>query len=93
MPLTLEEKAKWFDAALRFGLKGSIHLVMKSKINGKANWAIVDTKTNKVLNSNLEWEEEPPAKKRDEAFLMRTRFDFETAVQLFQQYLMFAQGS
>ncbi len=90
--MTTEEKAKWFDAALRFALEGKIHLVMKSKTDGVANWAIVNTENNTVLNSNFEWEPEPPVAQRDEAFLIRTRFDFDTAVNLFQQYKMFAEG-
>ena len=91
--MTNEEKAKWFDRALRFVLDGNIHLVMKSRIDGKPNWAIVDTKSNKVMNSNMEWEPELPVKDRDEGYLIRTRFDFEMAVSLFQQYKMFAEES
>lgn len=88
--MTIEEKAKWFDVAMRFGLEGKIHLVMKSYKNGVAKWAIVNTANNTVLNSNLEWEPEPPAKKRDESFLIRTRFSFEDAVALYKQYKMFS---
>ncbi len=89
--MTTEQKAKWFDAAIRFVLEGKIHLVMKSKVDGVANWAIVNTENNTVLNSNFEWEPEPPVNQRDEAFLIRTRFDFDTAVNLYQQYKMFAE--
>ncbi len=90
--MTIEEKAKWFDRALRFVLDGKIQLIMKSYKDGVAKWAIIDTEKNLVLNSNLEWEPEPPlAKDRDEAFLIRTRFNFETAVSQYQQYKMFAQ--
>jgi 3-methyladenine DNA glycosylase AlkD len=89
--MTLEEKAKWFDAAMKFGLNGSIQLVMKSKIKGEANWAIVDTLAKKVLNSNFEWEDEPEIAKRDEAFLIRSRFNFETAVSMYEQFKMFAE--
>ncbi len=89
--MTDEEKIKWFDRALRFVLDGNIHLVMKSRINGKGNWAIVDTKKHQVMNSNMEWEDEPPVQQRDEAFLIRTRFDFDMAVSLYQQYKMFAE--
>ncbi len=88
--MTIEEKAKWFDAAMRFGLEGPIHLVMKSKTGAEASWAIVDTKKNMVLNSNLEWEEEPPVDKRDEAFKIRARFPLENAIALWQQYKMFS---
>ncbi|MBI9072723.1 MAG: hypothetical protein JEY94_14070 [Melioribacteraceae bacterium] len=88
--MTDEEKAKWFDSAMRFGLDGKIHLVMKSKVNGEAKWAIVDTSTNQVLNSNLEWEEEPPTSNRDEAFMIRARFSFDDAITMYQQYKMFA---
>jgi hypothetical protein len=89
--MTTEQKAKWFDSALRFGLQDKIHLVMKSRVNGVSNWAIIDTANNKVLNSNLEWEEEPPIEKRDESFLTRSRFPFETAIELFKQFKMFAE--
>ncbi len=87
--MTDEEKAKWFDAALRFGLEGNIHLVMKSKKGDVAMWSIVDNETKKVFNSNMEWEEEPPLKKRDERFLTRTRFSFGDAVNLFKLKKMY----
>ncbi len=88
--MTIEEKAKWFDAALRFALKGKIHLVQKSFKDGVEKWAIVDTSNNTVLNSNLEWEPEIPLAKRDESYLIRTRFGFEDAVAMYTQYKMFA---
>ncbi len=88
--MTIEEKAKWFDAALRFALKGKIHLVQKSFKDGVEKWAIVDTSNNTVLNSNLEWEPELPLAKRDESYLIRTRFGFEDAVAMYTQYKMFA---
>jgi hypothetical protein len=88
--MTTEEKAKWFDAALRFSLKGKIHLVLKSYKGGVEKWAIVDTSNNTVLNSNLEWEPELPLAKRDESYLIRTRFGFEDAVAMYTQYKMFA---
>lgn len=91
--MTVEEKAAWFDSAMRFGLMGSIQLVMKSKINGTAYWAIYDAENKKILNSNLEWEEEPPVSKRDEGFLRRSRFSFEDAVNLFNQYKTFVLGA
>ena len=91
--MTTEEKAKWFDAALRFALKGKIHLVQKSFLNGVEKWAIVDTENNMVLNSNLEWEAELPLSKRDESYLIRTRFGFEDAVNMYSQYKMFATES
>ncbi|MGD8782607.1 MAG: hypothetical protein PVH88_27080 [Ignavibacteria bacterium] len=89
--MTTEEKAKWFDAALRFALEGKVQLVMKSKQGDEAKWAIVDTSNGTVLNSNLEWEEEPPVAKRDESFLIRARFSFDDAVTMWQQYKMFAE--
>ena len=89
--MTTEQKAKWFDSAMRFAMDGDVHLIMKSKINGKANWAKVDTTTGNVLNSNMEWEEEPPLAKRDEAFIIRARFGFDDAVAMYQQYKMFAE--
>ena len=88
--MTTEEKAKWFDLALRFALDGKIHLVMKSRQSGESKWAIFDTAAGKVFNSNMEWEEEPPASQRDEGFLVRTRFDFDTALVMWEQYKMFA---
>ena len=89
--MTDEEKAKWFDFGLRFALDGHIHLVLKSYKDGEKKWGIINTKTNEVFNSNMEWEEEPPAKKRDEAFLIRSRFDFQQAVELYQQFKMFSE--
>ena len=89
--MTDTEKAKWFDAAMRFGLEGKIHLVMKSKVDGVANWSITDTSNGNVLNSNMEWEEEPPSSQRDESFMIRARFDFDSAVAIWQQYKMFAE--
>ena len=91
--MTIEQKAKWFDAALKFALKGKIHLVLKSFKNGVEKWAIVDSDKNTVLNSNLEWEPELPASKRDESFLIRTRFGFEEAVNLYSQYQMYGEES
>jgi hypothetical protein len=88
--MTDKEKAKWFDAALRFALNGKVQLVQKSNQNGVGKWAIVDTSNNTVLNSNLEWEPEVLVAKRDESFLIRTRFGFEDAVSMYTQYKMFA---
>lgn len=88
--MTLEEKAKWFEAALKFSIEGKIQLVMKSRSGGVGSWAVIDTAHNKVLNSNLEWEDEPSLDKRDESFKIRTRFPFDQAVALYEQYKMFA---
>jgi hypothetical protein len=89
--MTIEEKAKWFDKALRFAVEGKIQLIMKSYKDGVGKFAVIDTAKNLVLNSNMEWEPEPPlAKDRDEAFLIRTRFDFETAIMQYDQMKMFA---
>ena len=87
------QKAKWFDAALRFALKDKIHLVLKSYLNGVEKWAVIDTENKTVLNSNMEWESELPAAKRDESFLIRTRFGFEEAVNLYSQYQMYGEES
>ena len=89
--MTTEEKAKWFDKGLKFVLDGKIHIVMKSRLNGVGNWAIVDSSNGNVLNSNMEWEEEPPVNKRDESFIIRARFKFEDAVAMYEQYKMFAE--
>ncbi len=91
--MTIEEKAKWFDAALKFALKGKVQLVLKSYKNGVEKWAIVNTSNNTVLNSNMEWETELPLAKRDESFLIRTRFSFDDAVAMYSQYQMFAEES
>ncbi len=91
--MTDQEKVKWFDAALKFALKGKIHLVCKSNKSGVEKWAIVNTSNNTVLNSNMEWEPEPPLAKRDESFLIRARFGFDDAVALYTQYQMFAEES
>lgn len=89
--MTDEEKIKWFDAAMKFGLEGPIQLVMKSKVDGQANWSIVDTAKKMVLNSNMEWEEEPDTTQRDESFMIRARFSFDSALAIWQQYKMFAE--
>jgi len=91
--MTDKEKVKWFDFALRFALTGKIHLVQKSFQNGVGKWAIVDTSNNTVLNSNLEWEPEVPVAKRDESYLIRTRFSFEDAYSMYTQYKMFASDA
>jgi hypothetical protein len=88
--MTDKDKIKWFSLAIKFMLAKDIYLVMKSRANGDAQWAIIDKANNKVLNSNLEWEDEVPLDKRDESFKIRTRFNFESAVGLFEQYKMFA---
>jgi hypothetical protein len=90
--MTIEEKAKWFDKALRIALDGKIHLIMRSYKDGVGKWAVIDTEKNLVLNSNMEWEPEPPlAKDRDQGFLIRTRFEFEMAVSQYEQMKMFSQ--
>ena len=89
--MTNEEKIKWFEAAVKFQISGTIFLVMKSREEGQGNWAIHDSAKNAVLNSNMEWEDEPPRDKRDEAFLIRSRFSFENAVAMYEQYKMFAE--
>jgi len=88
---TNEEKIKWFDAATKFQIDGNIFLVMKSRINGQGKWAIEDMSNQNVLNSNMEWEPELPVAQRDEGYLIRTRFDFDSAVAMYQQYKMFAE--
>ena len=87
----MQKKIKWFDRSVKFQLSGLIFLEMKSRKNGVGVWVIEDTKNNSILNSNMEWEPEPPLAKRDEAFLIRTRFDLETAITMYEQYKMFAE--
>ena len=84
------DKIKWFDDAVKFQLDGNIYLVLKSRKNGVGSWAIEETTKLEVLNSNMEWEKEIPVAKRDPAYLIRTRFDFEAAVAMYEQYKMFA---
>jgi len=86
--LSDEDKIKWFDQAVKFQLEGLMFLTMKSRQLSGAKWAIEDLNTHKVLNSNLEWEEERPLKERDESYMIRTRFDFDTAMALYDQYKM-----
>lgn len=86
-----QDKIKWFDTAVKFQIDGLIFLTMKSRKKDKCSWAIEDQKNNKVLNSNMEWEDEVPLSQRNEAFLIRTRFDFDTAVSMYEQYKMFTQ--
>ena len=88
--LSDQDKIKWFDSAVKFQIDGMIFLVMKSRKNEASSWAIEDAKTSKVLNSNMEWEDERPLAQRDEAYMIRTRFDFDSAVAMFEQYKMFA---
>ncbi len=88
---TNEEKIKWFDAATKFQVDSNIFLIMKSRIGGKGKWAIEDVANHNVLNSNMEWEPELPVSQRDEAYLIRTRFDFDSAVTMYEQFKMFAE--
>lgn len=89
--MTDADKIKWFERCIKFQLNGLIFLEMKSRKNKVGVWVIEDTRNNTVLNSNMEWETEPPLTKRDEAFLIRTRFDLETAITMYEQYKMFAE--
>jgi hypothetical protein len=66
---------------------------MKSRKSSRCSWAIEDITSGKVLNSNMEWEFELPVSQRNEAFLIRTRFDLETALTMYEQYKMFAVQS
>jgi hypothetical protein len=83
-----EEKIKWFDLAVKFQLQGMMFLTMKSRQLSGTKWVIEDLSTHKVLNSNLEWEDELPLKQRDESYMIRTRFDFDTAIALYDQFKM-----
>ncbi|MBN1302689.1 MAG: hypothetical protein JW995_15830 [Melioribacteraceae bacterium] len=85
-----KQKIEWFDKAVKFQIEGMIFLTMKSRKNGVGSWAIENLKNNKVLNSNMEWEDEVPKSKRDEAYLIRTRFDFDSAMAMYEQYKMFS---
>ena len=85
-----QDKIRWFDKAVKFQIEGMVFFVMKSRKNGVGSWAIEDTGKKVVLNSNMEWETEPPLSKRDQAFIIRTRFDLETAMTMYEQFKMFA---
>lgn len=85
-----KDKIKYFERAVRFQLEGLIFLAMRSRKGGIGSWVIEDKKQNKVLNSNMEWENDLPKSKIDEAYLIRTRFDFDTAIVMYEQYKMFA---
>jgi hypothetical protein len=88
--LTDEDKITWFDKAVKFQIEGLIFVVMKSRKSSGCSWAIEDITSGKVLNSNMEWEMELPKSQRNEAYLIRTRFDLETAINMYEQYKMFA---
>ena len=88
--MTDQDKINWFDKAVKFQIEGLIFIIMKSRKTSGCFWAIEDMTSGKVLNSNMEWEIEPPKSQRNEAFLIRTRFDLETALTMYEQYKMFA---
>ncbi len=88
-----EDKIKWFDLAVKFQIDGMVFLTMKSRKNNVGTWVIEDVQKHKVLNSNMEWEDDLPISERDESYTLRTRFEFDTAVSMFEQYKMFAQAS
>ena len=89
--LSDQEKIKWFNLAVRFQIDGMIFLSMKSRKNEIGSWVIEDLVSQKVLNSNLEWEDERPLAERDQSYMIRTRFEFDAAVAMYEQYKMFAQ--
>ncbi|MHB1687966.1 MAG: hypothetical protein ACYCVH_11395 [Ignavibacteriaceae bacterium] len=64
---------------------------MKSRKNETGSWVIEDLINHKVLNSNMEWEDERPLAERDQSYIIRTRFAFDAAVAMYEQYKMFAQ--
>jgi hypothetical protein len=88
--LSDKDKIKWFDDAVKFQLDGTVYLVLKSRKNGVGSWAIEDIAVHNVLNSNMEWEKELPLAQRDAAYLIRTRFEFEAATAMYEQFKMFA---
>ena len=85
-----KDKIKWFDDAVKFQLDGTVYLVLKSRKNGVGAWAIEDISNHNVLNSNMEWEKELPLAKRDQSYLIRTRFEFEAATSMYEQFKMYA---
>ncbi len=87
---TNEDKIKWFDAATKFQIDGNIYLIMKSRVGGVGKWAIENISDHNVLNSNMEWEPELSVAQRDEGYLIRTRFDFDSAITMYEQFKMFA---
>ena len=88
-----QEKIRWFDLAVKFQIDGMIFLTMKSRKNGIGSWVIEDVDSHKVLNSNMEWEDDLPIDKRDQAFTIRTRFDFDAAASMYEKYKMFAESA
>ncbi len=85
-----QEKIQWFERAVKFQLDGLIFLTMRERKSSGGVWVVEDLKNHKILNSNMEWEDDLPKDKRDESFMIRTRFDFETAMTMYDQYKMFA---
>lgn len=81
-----QEKIKWFNRGIRFQMDGYIFLTMKSRKSGVCTWVIEDFNTGKLLNSDLKWDEDLPSKKRDNDFVERTRFDFEKAKGIYEQF-------
>ena len=75
---------------LNFSWTVTYILFLKSRKNGVGSWAIEDISNFNVLNSNMEWEKELPLAKRDAAYLIRTRFEFEAAAVMYEQFKMFA---
>jgi hypothetical protein len=89
---TDEQKIEWFDKSVKFQIKGLIFITMRSRKGGVGSWVIEDFGTKKLLNSNMEWEDDLAEPEKDPSFLIRTRYDFETAVMMYDQYKMFAEG-
>lgn len=86
--MTDQEKVEWFNKAVKFQVFGLVFLTMRSRKNSGATWVIEDISTGKILNSNLEWEDDLPPAKRDQSFIIRTRFDFDTSLVMIEQYKM-----
>ncbi|MDP3831289.1 MAG: hypothetical protein Q8Q47_08460 [Ignavibacteriaceae bacterium] len=88
---TDEQKIEWFEKAVKFQIKGLIFITMRSRKGGIGSWVIEDVGAKKVLNSKMEWEDDVADPEKDQAFLIRTRYDFESASMMYDQYKMFAE--
>lgn len=89
--LSDKEKIQWFNRGMRFAVEAKYVFEMVSFKNGQPAWAIYSwesfwSENRQVLNSNCEWEDDLDMESRDPNFEIRTRFDFDTALDIYQMY-------
>jgi hypothetical protein len=89
--LSAKEKARWFERGMRFAVEAKYIFDMVSYKDGQGTWAIYKydtffTENRMVLNSECEWEEDLDVDKRDANFGFRTRFTFDTALDVLDMY-------